>query len=310
MAAQRLFGLLPRGNELNYLLQRYVTRSLDYHPDWFEYKVQQAVSHLTAWHRYKGDGAPLCVMEIGTGWFPVVAVALALAGAQEVLTVDRVGALRPRQLGIVFRAYCQYLDDHRLDDIAAPQPERLAILRRLATEDEPPLSSLSELGVRPIVADARSLPQPTSSIDLFVSNNTFEHIDRPVLGDILAEHRRMAKPGALASHFVDMTDHYFYTDPRIGPLHFLSYTETQWRRRDNSIVPQNRLRLSDHRRLLENAGFCVVDEDRAWVTSEEVLASLKIVAPFTRYPAEELRVHGVWFTGLAMSRTDVIPDSR
>ena len=62
------------------------------------------------------------------------------------------------------------------------------------------------------------------------------------------------------SHQIDMSDHFAHLDKSITIYNFLQYTDAQWNRIDNSIQPQNRLRIADFRRLHQQAGFKVLEE--------------------------------------------------
>jgi hypothetical protein len=298
-----MFAGVPNAHQVNYLFQRYVSRSVVYRREWFDYKLSQAGSHWRAWQRFREGRVPGVVLEIGTGWFPVVAVGLALGGSETIRSVDKIGLLRPREVTITVRACVEALDDGRMQAcVPELDPRRVATLRRLAGYETVTPAALEELGIVWDVGDARDLALTSESVDFFISNNTFEHISGDILAAILREYRRLASPSALMSHFVDMTDHYSYGDPKIGPLHFLRYSDRQWRRWDNAIVPQNRLRLGDHRALLEGAGFTILEEDRVWTAPPGALEKLKVAMEFRHHPPEELLVHGVWFTAAPRTR--------
>ena len=63
------------------------------------------------------------------------------------------------------------------------------------------------------------------------------------------------------SHFIDMSDHFAHLDKSISAYNFLKFSKTQWKLIDNSIQPQNRLRICDYTTLLKNAQFKVVFEE-------------------------------------------------
>ena len=84
-------------------------------------------------------------------------------------------------------------------------------------------------------------------------NTVLEHIDPAILVGVLGSFARMAGPGTVMSHLVDMCDHYLYVDRSLTPYHFLRYTERQWRWIDNSIQPMNRLRVQQYDALYHEA---------------------------------------------------------
>jgi ubiquinone/menaquinone biosynthesis C-methylase UbiE len=143
--------------------------------------------------------------------------------------------------------------------------------------------------MRLTVADARRLPMPEGSVDLIVSNNTLEHIPLDVLHAIIAEFRRILSPTGLMSHFIDLSDHFAHFDRSITLYNFLQYSGRAWRIINNSIVPLNRLRIAEYRRLFAEEGFEVIHEERT-LGSEEALAQVRLAPQFRQYPKEELLV--------------------
>src|SRR3954447_20525198 len=87
--AQGAISLLPRHQELNAAFQRRVTRTATLTRRQFESKLRHAERHLR--HHAAATGAetpPRSAFELGTGWYPVIPVALALAGVERVVTFD------------------------------------------------------------------------------------------------------------------------------------------------------------------------------------------------------------------------------
>jgi hypothetical protein len=299
---QGAIATLPASDRVNFVFQRYVTRTAVLHGDWFAHKLDQAGAHWRHWSApgpgRSHPGAPARVLEVGTGWHPVVALALALGGAGQVLTFDRVPLLRSWTLVPTVRAMVAAVDEGRFGpDLPPPDPQRLAVLRELAARPRLAATDLARVGVSVRIADVRDTGLPPASIDLFVSNNTFEHIPGDVLDGICRSYRVLCTPDAVMSHFVDMSDHYSHFDPDISPVHFLRFEDRAWRKWDNDIVPQNRLRLSDYRRLLTAAGFEVVAEE-ANCLAVELVTQVPVADRFARYPVEELQVTHVWFTAV------------
>jgi hypothetical protein len=103
---------------------------------------------------------------------------------------------------------------------------------------------------------ARRFPHDESRITKAV----WGQIPESRLAAILSEFRRLASSRSIKSHMVDLADLSHYFDRSITPFNFLQFTDEQWRRYDNSIIPQNRLRISDYRRLLATANFEVLRE--------------------------------------------------
>jgi hypothetical protein len=136
-------------------------------------------------------------------------------------------------------------------------------------------------------------------VDLFVSNNTLEHIPPATLGEILGEFRRLASRDAVMDHFIDMSDHYAHFDRSITEFNYLRYSDRRWRLFNNDLQYQSRLRISDYRRLIDKAGFRIVAED-VERGSAEALESITLAARFRGYPEEDLAALRCWLTAITV----------
>lgn len=320
---QKVISWLPRSDSLNYVFQRHVTKTARLRPAWFDHKIDQAARHLRnwkssqyevpqqvkrlgttgsgkdSWTEARQRGQPHRAMELGTGWHPVVPLALALAGVDEVLSIDRSSLVRAANVSAVLRMFIEAADDGRLAErCTVRRPDRLEIMRSLASEAEVAAARLAGLGVAFLVGDARGTDLPPASINLFTSNNTLEHIPPEVLLDILAESRRLAAPGAVLSHFVDLSDHYSHFDGSLSPYNFLRYSDSQWRLLNNRLVFQNRLRVAGYRQLFSAAGLDLVDEDGYTPQPVADMESLRLPAALHDQPAADVLVTQAWFTAV------------
>ena len=296
---QKAIGALPASHRINYLFQRYVTRATVNTDDWFRWNLDEAERHLANWRAAsRSDSPPGLAIEIGTGWFPVVPLTLALAGVGRVVTVDQVPLLRPDNLAAAARALREFSGNGSLSQrFPELSGERLALLDELASRDRVRPDDLEALGVEPVIGDARWMELEDGSADFVVSNNVLEHIPGPDLADVLKEMRRVCSPTAVMSHLIDLADHYSTFDRSMSTRNFLRYSERRWRRWDNPIVPQTRLQLSDYRRLIGEAGFRIVSEDlhRA---EETALEGFELAPEFRDYPREELLVERAWLVSV------------
>lgn len=268
----------------------------------FETKLTQCAHHLARFRDLRGTEVPSgAVLELGTGWYPIVPVGLALAGFREVTTLDvspLADADRTRQ---TLELYAAWLRSGRLATIlsgvdAATAEETLSVATEAggASTCDP----LARVGVRALVGDARTTGLPDGAVDLIVSNNTFEHIPPTVLAAIMAELRRVAAARAVMDHFVDISDHYAHFDHSITEFNYLRYPPHLWRLFNNNLQYQSRLRAPDYRRLIEDAGFSVVAEEAQRGVPAE-LATIKLAPQFRHYTREELLVLRTWITAVA-----------
>lgn len=293
-AVQGVLSQLPDPQRWNRLFQRYVTRSLGLTDELFRLKLKRCASHWSHWA--ERNGAPPRALELGTGWHPVVPVGLALLGAREVITIDQT-ALSDREAVLATMRRFQALADG--DWLPIPAASRARLDAAIAAGDGDADALLARLSIRSLVGDARQLSLPSSSVDLFVSNNTFEHIPEEVLVEILHEFRRLASPDALGSHWIDMGDHYSVFDRRINQYHFLRYPGWLWRVFNNDLQYQNRLRIPDFIAIHERCGWTVVREEHSLGPIEE-LRKVRVARELRdRYSEDELRVHAAWVISAA-----------
>jgi hypothetical protein len=305
---QKVISWLPRSDSLNYVFQKYVTKTARLRPDWFDHKIDQAARHLRNWAEAQHQGRPHRAMELGTGWHPVVPLALAVAGVDEVLSIDRNNLVRAANVGAVLRMFVEAADDGRLAGrLEVRRPDRVEIMRSLAADPQVTAGRLADIGVAFLVGDARGTDLPPASVDLFTSNNTLEHIPPEVLVDILVEMRRLAAPGAVLSHFIDLSDHYSHFDGSLSPYNFLRYSDSQWRLLNNRLVFQNRLRVPAYRRLFSAAGLDLVDEDGHTPQPVADIDSLRLPAALRAQPAADILVTHAWFTAVVGARPRARP---
>jgi hypothetical protein len=98
--------------------------------------------------------------------------------------------------------------------------------------------------------------------------------------------------GGVMSHFIDMSDHFAHFDNSITDYNFLRYSASEWKRIDNDIQPQNRLRFVDFERMYTDLNIPFVAMGIR-PGSIEVLKSVPLSAEFKGYSPEELAVtHG------------------
>ena len=232
-------------------------------------------------------------LELGSGWYPVVPVTLFLYGTEKVYSFDISALMHAEHIHTCLRQFVAHEQLIR-GELGLGQEERWATVRRLAGEARP--RSLGDygqaLGLELRVQDARHTGLPDAGMDLITSNNTFEHIYPRLLLDILREFRRLVRPGGLMSYFIDLSDHFAHLDGSISIYHFLRFTEAEWRRFDNSIQPQNRLRWPHYLEMYRELNIPFT-EAKVRPGDEALVRTLPLAAPFDQVPAREVAIsHG------------------
>ncbi len=235
------------------------------------------------------------LMEVGTGWLPVLPLCFALAGAHRVHTFDLNRHLRHSAVPGALKQLEQHLPAvaKACRQTESEVRQRYARLAQAASGAE----ILERAGiVYHAPADATVTGLPDASISLVFSNSVLEHVPTDVLRPMMREARRIMTTDGLVLHSVNCGDHYAYFDRSITPIHYLRFDERAWRRWNNDILFQNRLRPSDFLVSAENEGLVVVR--RIQTVRADLLSALPntpIAPEFRRYSDEELCTTSVTF---------------
>jgi cyclopropane fatty-acyl-phospholipid synthase-like methyltransferase len=305
---QGALATLPGGNAVNDRLQTLVggrrdpNRHVDekFRADWL--CMMEVLNSLC----FPVQGRTM--LEIGTGWTPVLPLCFALAGARQIHSVDLNRHLAPASVPATLRR----LQDHLAALAAATRQEETTVRARYdhVIAGRGPVEMLQRAGIHyHAPADARNTELDDASIDLVFSNSVLEHVDAAVLGALMRESRRVVSVDGLVLHSINCGDHYAYADPRITAIHYLRFSARQWRRWNNALLFQNRLRPSDFVAAVAGSGLEIVH--RMQTVRQELMAQLHempIALEFRHYPAEELCTTSVTLTA-RHSRATLDPPS-
>jgi SAM-dependent methyltransferase len=286
-AAQKVLGAAPGGTSANYLLQRYVTRTLPRDDTAFRGKARRAVQHFDAFREH-GARPPeqARFYEFGPGWDFVIALTYCALGVAQQTLVDVARVARLELINDTVAKFDRLRDD-LAEEIERPlQPLGLSI------------GSLDELQERFGITylaprDARATGLPNASVDFVSSSVTLEHVPKGDVGPLLKECRRILRPDGVMSCTIDMKDHFAPFDRTLSPYNFLRFESRTWRLLSSPLNHQNRLRYPDYLALFRSAGFDVVTERVVEPSPQdlEVLRRLPLAQPFrTGYTLEELGV--------------------
>ena len=235
------------------------------------------------------------LFEIGTGWYPTLPICFSLAGAKRIITYDIV---RHIDIDLTFRMIAA-LKSH-LESIAQSCGTSEAEIhdRYLELLQAKNLDALLKLARVELCApaDARATELAPDSIDLVYSNSVMEHVPKDSIRDLMSESRRILRPGGLALHNVACNDHYAHIDPGISFVNYLQYSDSQWRKWNNSLQYQNRLRAPEFLDLAMEAGLEIIYK-RTFVGpgTREALASFEVACQFQCFSMEDLATTSIDF---------------
>jgi hypothetical protein len=280
---------------MNYVFQKHVTHSLQHNRADFNARLDVANSHLKFYHSHVG-GLPKAVLELGSGWQPIVPVAFWLCGTSGTLTsIDIEDLRREEQVFDMLKTFEELEPGELLRRLPLLRMDRFRRLQDEVRTMDPSGAQrfLMEAGIRFVVGDACRTDFPSHHFDQIISNYTFEHIPRATLEGILAEFRRVLSPTGLMTHLIDMSDHYSHFDPSITPYNFLRYPRWRWRWFNNSLQYQNRLRASDYRALHIAAGLQILEE-RLGTNRMGELDAVPLAPEFEGYSRTDLAATHAW----------------
>ncbi|MCS7316182.1 MAG: class I SAM-dependent methyltransferase [Bryobacteraceae bacterium] len=293
---QAVLSRLPGGGWVNDRLQLWVGGLRN-----FEDNVRRKVGDWVGLMRYLRSAgcegvAGWRILEIGTGWYPTLPVCFALAGAGPILTVDLNRHVKEALTFRMLRALGAHLD--AIAPWAAPRARARpkADQRGRVGRGQAAGWSACQIEYRAPQDAARLEFVEPASFDMVYSNSVLEHVRPEAIPLLMKESWRVLKPGGLMVHAVACNDHYAHFDRSISFLNYLQYTEKQWRRWNNRLNYQNRLRAPDFLRYAREAGFRIVHEARAVRPgSREALAKLRLAPEFRHYSWEDLVATSVDF---------------
>lgn len=298
-AVQRAISLLPRSHWWNELLQNKFTQSIELTEARFEQRLDYSRRHMDRLFEFNGGiSNSFSALELGTGWYPTVPIALFLCGASEVTTIDIASHLTIERVKAVIDFFIRYDREGRLEKLVPRRlPERITRLREVASQSSSGTvnSLLETLNIHVLVLDAQHTGIPSGSIDFFLSNSVLQYIPRPVLANMLSEFKRIARPGAVLNHFIGLADEYSAFDPSITGFNFLKYPERQWKWLDSPFTRKSRLRISDYREVFAQAGCVIVREEDTEGDARD-LESIRLAPEFQKYSKADLLVLEAWIT--------------
>ena len=296
---QKVISYLPGSERINYFFQKYVTGGVRLTDEYFGQKLQHAGEHYRVLRKYGHADPGNIILELGTGWYPIIPLWFFLTGSGRVYSIDIKQWMTRETQQMTLQKMHEWRERGLLDELVTDiDPEcwgmMMDIIREPDAFDQCRVNRV--IGLDILIQDAGSLDMKEGSVDFICSNNTFEHIPESKLREILNEFNRVLKPGGSMSHFIDMTDHFAHFDHRISIYNFLKFSDRKWNFLDNRIQPQNRLRFTDYKQLYREAGIAVTEE----IVREgdpDLLRKLRIHSRYSGYDVKELAIsHGTLIT--------------
>jgi Methylase involved in ubiquinone/menaquinone biosynthesis len=285
---QKIISLLPQEDKINYLFQRFISKSIPIPDDLFISKLNAAISHYSSFIKYKNNGLALSecrYYEFGAGWDLTFPLVMSVLGFNEINCIDIKELTQPSILNSSINRLV-YLNKTGIDYC----PHNLISLSKNDYKQK-----LKENYRINYIAprDAAYTGFPGNSIDLIVSHATLEHIPRKAIKAIIAECCRITKPGGIISFEIDYTDHFSYFDNNISAYNFLQFSPKEFEFYNTKLLYQNRMRHKDYLKILAETDLELLEVITGGGSEEDIdkLNKLKLDNYFRKnYSIAELAV--------------------
>lgn len=274
---QHFFSKIPKGEQLNYLFQKHITKTFPVSNDKFIFKANTAFNHLKNFEEFNTlKNTSNKYYEFGAGWDLIVPLAICHLG-YEATVVD------------IRRLLIDDLVKNSIDRFLI-QKEKL--LFDISDTDSNQLKNFNLKYYAPL--DARNTKFSDNHFDFSSSTATLEHIPKDDILKILNETYRIMKKGGILSMTIDYRDHWAYFDKNISFYNFLIFSPQEWKKYNPSLNYQNRLRHSDYLKIISKTNFKIVKNNPILPNQEQknALKSLKLANNYKHYSINDLEILG------------------
>jgi SAM-dependent methyltransferase len=296
---QGVLSMVPGGGIINNFLQTTVGNLRDFEADVDAKVVDDWLVLIGNMQELGVRPQNLDYVEVGTGRYPALPICYWLAGARSCRTFDVIRHLNHKMTFRMLRRLENHLPaiaEGSFRPLAEVQSAYALLCNAKTTEQLLRAARIEYLAPH----DAAASGLPDASVDVVFSNSVLEHVPTDAILRIMRETRRILSKGGLAIHSANCGDHYAYFDRSITPVNYLTYSERQWSKWNNSLLYQNRLRPSDFIDLAEQSGLRIVmHKSKANPRLLSVLPTLTIAPEFRHYPPERLASTSVDFVAQA-----------
>lgn len=293
--AYRILSSLPGGEVLYRFAQKHFTRSLVPNVDRVESKAKVAVRYWQSVRRLGLEEQVKSGMHVdfGAGWHPTIPFVFHALGVRKQRLLDLTPVLDARLVydGLVI-----------LQDIGSDLLEGSGL--KPAIENPFPAvrghvrSVLADNGMTYDAPYDGLLNKLENQVAFVTSTQVLLHIPEPVLAGCFREIFTAMQPGGVFMATVHLCP--LYGGLTEGPQAYehLIYSPGEWEKFGSSIMYYHRLKAADYRRLLEAAGFTIVEWDVTEGSPQDLatVKSLPVHESFSRYSSEELAARHLFFT--------------
>jgi len=221
-------------------------------------KVFQALSMINALEKVGFSLEGKTCFEIGTGWIPIIPIIFFIFGQKSCTTVDIEPLLNPDLTKAVISDLLQKVscEINYRKILSSLQENRIKLVQDAIRKND---KIFLKIGLTALIIKDNLFPNiQDKSLDLIFSNETLEHLSVEAIENYLRQGKTKLRENGLLIHNIDCGDHYSYSDNNISRINFLRYSERDWKKFNTRFLFQNRLRVSDYKRIIEQNGYKVI----------------------------------------------------
>lgn len=229
------------------------------------------------------------VVEIGSGWVPILPMIFRMAGASNILTIDQDRLMDLQTFRHAIISIRKNM--HHLLQLTGVRPD-LIDMNQLPKCLDTNLEVACENAGITYCAPADFINLPPSSADFIVSRTVLEHIPENLLRAIFDHAAKVLRPGGMMCHQIDMSDHFEHKDKSISTVDMLHISDEAWAAKTKDPQDyQNRLRRFEFASMLKDGGWDILRMDgEPYLPAMTALKTMKVIPRYATVPHEELAV--------------------
>jgi len=289
---QKFISFLPYSHRINYLLQRYLTVGKELHHSFVIDKLNHAQKHIKSFAEFGNTSLEKAkILEIGTGWYPIVPIVFYLSGSNNIETTDIRKLYCKKSIDQALRSIIKLFNENSIRELIPKYQEDRIETLKLALNQKRIHSKFDLLKIKSTIYKSSDYAISSKSKDFIVSNNTIQYIKKTDMIPLFSELARIGESGSVLSLAIDFTDEFSHFDRSISNFNFLKFSERKWKRITWRSYSVNRLRYTDIKKHIVNHFHLRSEEIINGKTQE--LEEVSIHKQFSQYNTEELLVKHV-----------------
>jgi hypothetical protein len=257
-----------------------------------KWTLEQGLIQLNLLNENNYDLKNKTILEIGSGWMPIIPLIYYLAGANKIIMVDSQRLLDIKSFTHTVRNIHAYKEL-----IASKTGLAINEIENMLKNDDQPKSLNDMLNKFRMIymspCDFTKDYFEPKSIDCICSRAVFEHIPIKQLYKISNVCHEILKDDGKVCHIIDNSDHWQHIDQSISRLNYLRFNNklSSLISAFNPLDYQNRLRHYEYINLFKETGFKIeYDASKVDKNAYEELKQMKICDKYKEIPHDKLAI--------------------